>query len=268
MTVRMPSVAGQFYQASKPALEKELSRLLDKKAQREDCLGAVSPHAGYIYSGMVAGGVLSRINFKDSFVILGPNHTGIGRPFAIMKSGSWQTPMGNIEIDADLAAHILKDSTYIEEDLSAHTHEHSIEVQLPFLQFIKRDFKFVPIIISSASLETFKKIGSQLAASIKRSTKEVVMIASSDMTHYEPHDLAKEKDKKAIDAILKLDEDKLMEEIKAHDITMCGFAPTIVMLSALKELGAKRAELVDYKTSGDTSGDYSSVVGYAGILIK
>lgn len=268
MTIRRPSVAGQFYHASKAGLEKELTKLIDKDAKKEDSLGAVSPHAGYIYSGAVAGEVLSRLRFKDSFVILGPNHTGLGEPFAIMRSGHWRMPMGDVEIDADLADTILKNSKYIKEDESAHIHEHSIEVQLPFLQFIKKDFKFVPIIIASADLKTFKEIGKELADSIKKSKKKVIMIASSDMTHYEPHESAKEKDHKAIEAILKLDEDLLMGEIRKWNITMCGYAPTIVMLSALKELGAKSAELIDYKTSGDTSGDYSTVVGYAGILIK
>lgn len=268
MTIRKPSVAGQFYQGSKAGLEKELSKLMQKDAQKEDCLGAVSPHAGYVYSGLVAGEVISRIKFKDSFIIMGPNHTGLGKPFAIMSSDSWQTPMGDIAIDADLAKKILQNSKYIKEDASAHIYEHSIEVQLPFLQFVKEDFKFVPIIISSADIETFKEIGKELADVIKKSKREIVIIASSDMTHYEPHDSARKKDKKAIDAILKLDEEGLMNEIQKWNISMCGFAPTIVMLAALKRLGAKEAELVDYKTSGDASGDYSSVVGYAGILIK
>ena len=268
MTARKPSVAGQFYSNSKAALEKDLSKLMDRSVQKIDCLGAISPHAGYIYSGMVAGEVLSRIKFKDSFIILGPTHTGLGEPFAIMTSGEWQMPMGDVEIDADLAKIILNNSKYIKEDSSAHVYEHSIEVQLPFLQFVKSDFKFVPIIISSADLGTFKAIGKELAGSINKSKKSVVMIASSDMTHYEPSESAKKKDKKAIDAILNLDEEKLMHEISKWDITMCGFAPTVVMLSALKELGAKKAELIDYKNSGDVSGDYSSVVGYAGILIQ
>ncbi|MBL7069686.1 MAG: AmmeMemoRadiSam system protein B [Candidatus Omnitrophica bacterium] len=268
MSVRQPSVAGQFYSASKAALEKELAGLIDKDAEKTDCLGAVSPHAGYIYSGMVAGRVLSRIKFKESFVILGPNHTGIGEPFAIQSSGYWQTPTGKIAIDETLAKGILKNSRFIKEDVSAHAHEHSIEVQLPILQHINKEFKFIPIIISHAELSTYREIGRELADSIKRSNKNVVLISSSDMTHYESQESAKNKDKKAIDAILKLDEENLMEEIQRWDISMCGYAPTIVMLSCLKQLGARKAELVDYKTSGDTSGDYTSVVGYAGILIK
>jgi AmmeMemoRadiSam system protein B len=247
---------------------KEVAALIDTGAPKEDCLGAVSPHAGYIYSGMVAGKVLSRIKFRDSFIVLGPNHTGIGAPFAIMTRGYWRMPMGDVAIDSDLAKTIVENSKFIKEDPSTHASEHSIEVQLPFLQYLKSNVTFVPIVISYADIDTLKKIGDELAESISKAKKRVVIISSSDMTHYESHESAKNKDKKAIDAILKLDEDKLMNEITSLDISMCGFAPTIVMLTALKKLGAKKAELVDYKTSGDVSGDYSSVVGYAGILIK
>ncbi len=268
MTLRQPSVAGQFYSGVRGSLEKELSSLVDRNASKMNCLGAVSPHAGYMYSGAVAGKVLSRIKFKESFIILGPNHTGIGGPFAIMSEGSWQMPGGAVRIDSELAECILENSGFIKEDSSAHRYEHSIEVQLPFLQYIKKDVKFVPVVISYAELETYRKIGSELAASIREYAKEVVLIASSDMTHYEDHESAKAKDKKAIDAILKLDEARLMDEIKKWNISMCGFAPTVIMISCLKELGAKTAELVDYRTSGETSGDYSSVVGYAGILIS
>lgn len=268
MTIRRPAVAGQFYQGSKAALEKEVARLMDRAAKKEACLGVLSPHAGYIYSGPVAGKTLSRIKFRDSFIILGPNHTGMGKPFAIISSGRWQMPMGDVEIDEDLASFILKNSKHIEEDATAHLYEHSVEVQLPFLQYVNKGLKFVPIIISDADLEMFRDIGKDLAEAVREYKKGVVIIASSDMTHYEPHETAKKKDRLAIDAILKLDEKALLNEIKREDISMCGYGPCIVMLSALKELGAKNAELVDYMTSGDTSGDYSAVVGYAGILIK
>jgi len=268
MIVRRPSVAGQFYSGTESALKKELSLLIDNKARKVDCLGVISPHAGYIYSGGVAGKVLSRIKFKDSFVILGPNHTGMGEHFAILSKGSWQTPIGDVGIDEELAEYIIKESTYIKEDPGAHIHEHSIEVQLPFLQYIKNAIKFVPIVVAQADLKTYRAIGKELAGAINKSGKKVVMIASTDMTHYEAHESAKEKDKRAIDAILALDEGRLAKEISKWEISMCGSGPAIIMLSALKELGAKKAELIDYKTSGDISGDYSSVVGYAGIIIK
>ncbi|MFH1753030.1 MAG: AmmeMemoRadiSam system protein B [Candidatus Omnitrophota bacterium] len=266
MTVREPSVAGRFYQASRSGLSKEVAKYMDGSG-RDECLGAVSPHAGYLYSGAVAGKVLSRIKLKETCVILGPNHTGIGAPFSIMTSGSWRTPLGDAKIDTMLANLILKNSKHIEEDPSAHASEHSIEVQLPFLQHVRNNLEFVPIAIAQADLATLKEVGAELADSIEKSKKGVIVISSSDMTHYESQESAKDKDKKAIDAILALDVDRLAEEVSAHDISMCGYAPTVIMLSALKRLGAKTAELVDYKTSGDASGDYSSVVGYAGILV-
>ncbi len=268
MSDRSPAVAGQFYQSSKAALTKELASLIDKEARKVDCMGAVSPHAGYIYSGAVAGKVISRIKLKESLIILGPNHTGLGAPFAIMSSGRWRMPMGDVSIDSDLASAILENSKYIKDDPSAHLYEHSIEVQLLFLQYLKSDLKFVPIAISTVERDTLIALGEELAGSILKAKREVVIIASSDMTHYEDREAATKKDRKAIDAILRLDVDGLLDEIKRWDITMCGFAPTAVMITALKMLGAKEAELVDYKTSGDVSGDYSSVVGYAGILIK
>lgn len=264
----MPAVAGQFYPSQKQELEKMISGFMEKSAEKTRYLGAVSPHAGYIYSGKVAAKVLSRVKCRDSFIILGPNHTGMGKPLSMMAAGTWHMPMGDIEIDKDLAKVILKNSKLIENDASAHTHEHSIEVQLPFLQHEKAAFKFVPIVISLCDISMLKQAGKDLALAIRASKKEVAIIASSDMTHYESQESAKEKDKRAIDAIIKMDEDNLMNEVRKHDISMCGVAPTIVMLSALKELGAVKTELVDYRTSGDTSGDYSSVVGYAGILIN
>jgi AmmeMemoRadiSam system protein B len=268
MVVRPPAVAGQFYSADKAALAKEVARLTDPAAKREECLGAVSPHAGYIYSGPVAGKTLSRVAFKDSFIVMGPNHTGIGKPFSIMSKGSFKTPLGEVKIDTELAEAILKGSRRMEEDASAHGYEHSVEVQLPFLQQAGGAITFVPIVIAEQAIGELKAAGRDLAAAIKGWGRRAVVISSSDMTHYESDRSAREKDKKAIDAILALDEDRLMKEIIERDISMCGFAPTIVMLSALKELGAKKAELVDYKTSGDASGDYTSVVGYAGIIIK
>jgi len=267
MTIRKAVVAGRFYSGTRAALDKELSGLVDRGCPRQDCMGAVSPHAGYVYSGTVAGKVISRIEPKESYLLLGPNHTGLGKPFAIMAEGQWQTPLGNAAIDGELASMILEDCGDIEEDAAAHQDEHSIEVQIPFLQLLNKDLRFVPICITSAPLQRLTDIGKGIAASVRRYDKSVMMIASSDMTHYEESASAKEKDAFAIKAILKLDEKKLYEEVEGRGITMCGSAPTIVMISALKALGAGAAELVDYRTSGDVSGDHRSVVGYAGIII-
>ena len=266
--VRNPFVAGQFYPAYSSVLEKQLSELINKKSKKTDCLGIMSPHAGYIYSGGVAGAVFSRIKVKNTAIILGPNHSGSGKPFSMMTETSWQMPQGEVHINKALAKKLLAASKFLEEDPTAHTHEHSIEVQLPFLQYIKKDFKLIPIVISQSDIGTYKKLGQDIAKTVKKSKEDVIIIASSDMTHYEGRESAEKKDKLAIEAILELNEEKLIDRVSSMDISMCGSAPVAVMLSACKALGAESSELVDYKTSGDISGDYSSVVGYAGIIIK
>jgi len=268
MMMRNPVVAGQFYPASASELKRMLKGMVEEKAKKQEALGVISPHAGYIYSGAVAGATISQIKFKDTFIIMGPNHTGRGRPFSIMTEGSWQTPLGEVEIDSALGKQILANSRYLEEDFLAHLGEHSIEVQLPFLQYFNTEFKLVPIVLAYAGGAIYKEIGKALARAVKESGREVVIIASSDMTHYEPQASAQRKDNQAIEAVLALDEDELLRRVDKFDISMCGFAPAVSLIVAAKELGAKGAELVKYQTSGDTTGDYSSVVGYAGIIIK
>lgn len=261
-------VAGQFYPGSEEALEKQIKGFIDEEAEREEVRGVVSPHAGYIYSGKVAGAVYSRIVPVETFILLGPNHTGRGSPFSIMTDGTWKTPLGSVEIDSDMAKGILSESQNLEDDEKAHSYEHSLEVQLPFLQYLKRDFCFVPIILSPAALSIYREIGEAIARVIKTKKTKTIVIASSDMTHYESQKSAEEKDKEAIKAILELDEGKLLEKVKGLNISMCGYAPVATTLVACKELGAEKAELIQYMTSGDTSGDYSAVVGYAGIIIR
>lgn len=268
--IRNAAVAGQFYSGSKETLLKEVRDLIGRPTQKkEDAVGVVSPHAGYVYSGAVAGATLASINPKSNYIIMGPNHTALGSPFSISTSDLWKTPLGEVAINKDLSEKILKNCSLIKKDELAHIHEHSIEVQLPFLQTLQKNFSFVPIVIALADINIYKKIGEALAKTIKelKIEKETAIIASSDMTHYESGESAKAKDSKAIDAILSLDEDALVERIEKLDISMCGFAPTAIMIVAAKLLGAKRAQLIKYQTSGDVSGDYSSVVGYAGIII-
>ena len=266
--IRQPVVAGQFYPASPSQLKEMIRGMVDDKVEKEEVIGLISPHAGYIFSGPVAGATISRIKFKDTFIIIGPNHTGMGKPLSIMTEGVWKTPLGEVEIDSELAKQILATSSYLEEDYGAHQHEHSIEVQIPFLQYFKTDIRLVPIMLSYSTGATYKEIGKELAKAIKDLNKEVIIIASSDMTHYEPQESAQWKDAQAIEAILELNEDELLKRVDELRISMCGYAPAVSLISAAKELGAKRAELVRYQTSGDTTGDYSSVVGYAGIIIK
>jgi AmmeMemoRadiSam system protein B len=266
--IRNAVVAGQFYPASASELKALLKDMVDKKAKREEVIGLILPHAGYIYSGAVAGATISRIKFKDTFIIMGPNHTGSGKPFSIMTGGSWKTPLGEVEIDSVLAKQILASSKYLQEDKAAHLSEHSIEVQLPFLQYLKTNFNLVPIVLAYAGGAVYKEIGKELARAVKERGRKVVIIASSDMTHYEPQAIAQKKDNQAIEAILALDADELLKRVDRFNISMCGYGPAVSLISAAKELGATKAELVKYQTSGDTTGDYASVVGYAGIIIK
>jgi len=266
--IRNPIVSGQFYPESPSQLKAMIEGMVDEKAVKEEVIGLISPHAGYSYSGPVAGAAISKIKFKDTFIIMGPNHTGRGKPLSIVTEGIWKTPLGEVEIDSELGKQILATSNHLEEDSVSHQYEHSIEVQLPFLQYFKKDIKLVPIILAYSDGATYKEIGKELARAIKVLNKEVVIIASSDMTHYEPQESAREKDNKAIEAILDLNEDELLKRVDELNISMCGYAPAVSLISAAKELGVRGAELIRYQTSGDTTGDYSSVVGYAGIIIK
>ena len=208
--IRNPVVAGQFYPELPERLRSMIAGMVDETAVKEDVIGLLSPHAGYIYSGPVAGATLSRIKFKDTFIIMGPNHTGRGKPFSIMTEGVWKTPLGEVEIDQELGKQVLAASDHLQEDHLAHQYEHSIEVQLPFLKYFKPDVKLVPIILVHADGAVYQEIGKGIAQAVKESNKEVVIIASSDMTHYEPQEIAQGKDNQAIEAILDLDEDELL----------------------------------------------------------
>ena len=228
--------------------------LVDASAVKEDAVGLVCPHAGYVYSGAVAGAAISRARLTDTVIILGPNHTGLGKPFSLMPAGTWETPLGGVDIDEELARNLLADTSYLEEDAEAHLREHSIEVQLPFLQHFKKDVKIVPIVLSHASGAAYKEIGAELALTLNRLGRDVLILASSDMTHYEPQEQAKAKDDYAIRAILKLDADALLERVVERNITMCGYGPVVALMAAARDMEAKRAELVRYQTSGESSG--------------
>lgn len=267
--IRRPVVAGQFYPSSARELKNQIEAFIDKQAVGSDVIACMLPHAGYAYSGSVAAQTISRINIKSKIILLGPNHTGYGARYSIMAEGSWQTPLGEIKIDAALAGQILKHSKHLQSDDEAHMFEHSLEVELPFLQYFKNDFEIVPITLLSDDFETLKEIGEGIASTIKEGdiNNSTMIIASSDMTHYEPQGQAEKKDKAAIEAILELNAGKLMKRVQQLNISMCGYAPVITMISAAKILGAKTAKLIKYQTSGDVTGDKSSVVGYAGIII-
>jgi len=268
--IRQAVWEGKFYPESEQGIKKIINGFIDSPKPKIDCLGCMLPHAGYIYSGRVAVETVSRINIKEKVILFGPNHTGRGANFSIVTKGAWLTPLGRLDIDEKLATELLESSEYLEDDLLAHAEEHSLEVELPILQFFKKDFEIVPIAFMSDDLTALKKIGQGIAGVIKKNKLEdkILLVASSDMTHYEAQKDAESKDKLAIEAILRLDPEALVETVNRYNISMCGVSPVIAMLNAAKSLGAKSAELVKYQTSGDVTGDKSEVVGYAGILIK
>lgn len=270
LKIRKPAVAGQFYFSSPDQLRKQIASFFSKTCDKRDAIACMLPHAGYMYSGAVAAMTLASVNIRDKVILIGPNHTGYGAQFSVMAEGIWETPLGQVSIDSDLARQLLKHSPYLKEDILAHMYEHSLEVELPLLQYFKPDFQMVPIVIHSDEPAVLKEIGRGIAKGITESGLKgrVLIVASSDMTHYEPLATAQKKDRQAIEAILKLDEDALAAKIAEFDISMCGYAPVVVTLAAAKALGAVSARLITYQTSGDVSGDYGSVVGYAGMVIQ
>ena len=279
--VRTPAVAGRFYPGRAEDLLREVREFTSPSkipiaAARIAAIGCVAPHAGYIYCGGVAGAVYSRLKIPERCVILCPNHTGKGRPLAIMANTTWQTPLGEVAADADMAARLLRRFPALQEDSAAHRAEHAIEVQLPFLQASRPELKIVPIAIGTSDFDVLRGLGETLAGVIADHHEEdqkaerqakVLIIASSDMNHYESDTITRIKDHKAIERVLAMDARGLWEVVLNEDISMCGFGPTVVMLTAAKLLGATSATLVKYATSGDVSGDYESVVGYAGIIV-
>ncbi len=265
--VRRAVVADSFYPADKSRLLAQLESLVRTGGSTEKVLGAVSPHAGYIYSGPVAGQVFSRIQVPGAVVLLAPNHTGLGAVFAAC-ADDWQTPLGEVATDRELLQTLGSEFPELTEDHVAHAHEHSAEVQLPFIKYANPDAKVVGIVLMSNDLANLTKLGRAIASAIRKLGRDALVLASSDMTHYEVRESAEAKDRLAIDQILALNPDGLWETVKTQRISMCGVAPVTAMLVACKELGAKSATLVEYATSGDVTGDYSQVVGYAAITVK
>ncbi len=268
--IRQPAVKGQFY----PSQPEQIKKLVDsfgikKDTEKQSAIACVLPHAGYIYSGKVAASVLSKLELPKDLIILGPNHTGYGTSASIIKEGEWLTPFSSLKINTNLADLLIKNSKYLEEDETAHVYEHSIEVELPLIQLINSpEFSFVPIILASGDFLVYKDIANSIAGAIRSFKSSVTIIASSDMTHYEPQKNVNEKDMAAIESILNLDAQGLLKRIDDLGISMCGYGPVVVAILAAKTLGAKKGELIAYETSGDSTGDYSSVVGYAGIVIR
>jgi len=266
--LRRPAVAGRFYPGERAALLEEVESYLSPSQAATPALGCIAPHAGYIYSGPVAGAVYANIEVPERCVILCPNHTGRGRPLAIMSTGAWETPLGSLQIDSGLANSLKAEFPLITEDSDAHRGEHAVEVQLPFLQQKQPHLTFVPIALGTSRFEVLEKLGESLGNAVGRQNEPVLIIASSDMNHYESDAVTRVKDHRAIDRILQLDARGLYEVVTRQDVSMCGFGPAIAMLTAAKRLGATSAELIRYATSGDVSGDREMVVGYAGVVVR
>jgi AmmeMemoRadiSam system protein B len=275
--LRTPAVAGRFYPARAEELLREVREFSSPVTSAEvskhtSAIGCVAPHAGYIYSGTIAGAVYSSLEIPEHCVILCPNHTGKGRPLAVMASTTWQTPLGEVAADADLGARLLHRFPALQEDSAAHRGEHAIEVQLPFLQARQPQLNIVPIVVGTSDFDVLRGLGEALGdviGALEEDRKlKVLIIASSDMNHYESDAVTRVKDHKAIERVLALDGRGLWDVVMNEEISMCGFGPTIVMLTAAKLLGATSATLVKYATSGEVSGDYGSVVGYAGIIVN
>jgi len=271
--VRTPAVAGRFYPGRADELLRDVREYtspvgIPAGTARIAAIGCVAPHAGYIYSGGVAGAVYSRLEIPERCVILCPNHTGKGSPLSIMANTTWQTPLGEVAADGEMSARLLRRFPALEEDSAAHRGEHAIEVQLPFLQARQPELNIVPIAVGTSDFDVLRGLGEALGDVIAGRDVKVLIVASSDMNHYESDAITRIKDHKAIERVLAMDARGLWRVVMNEDISMCGFGPTIVMLTAAKLLGATSATLVKYATSGDVSGDYESVVGYAGIIVE
>jgi MEMO1 family protein len=267
-STRSPAVAGRFYPGDEKSLRLAIQELTgDVPTEKKKVLAAVSPHAGYIYSGGVAAKTLCGIEVPETVILLGPNHTGQGAPVGLSTS-TWEMAMGDVPVDDDFIEELLQETEYIEKDELAHQYEHSLEVQIPFLQMAQPKLSIVPISISHVSYKLLDEIGLALAEVIKRSNKEVLLVASSDMTHYEPREAAEKKDQYVLKKLADMDPSILYRSVTGHRISMCGIMPVTVALITALELGATKTELIHYTDSGEITGDTDQVVGYAGVLIS
>lgn len=267
--IRKPAVSGRFYPSDAKKLAGDIEAYAPPRgSEKIAARGCLVPHAGYMYSGRVAGAVYSSLAIPSRCILLGPRHFPRGEPMAILSEGSWQTPLGEAQIDAPLAAEIVRAYPRLREDPVAHEREHSLEVQIPFLQQLAKDFRFVPIVLGTDRYPPLAELGHAVAQVVAAQGDPVLVIASSDMNHYENDAITRVKDQKAIARILALDPRGLYDTVRSEGISMCGYAASVAMLVAMQDLGAKKVELVRYATSGDITGDRDEVVGYAGMIIN
>jgi len=263
--IREPVVAGQFYSGDPRTLRRMVDSYLSGTHPLIEARAVVSPHAGYIYSGGVAGAVFSSVVLPKRFILLGPNHTGKGGALSLAPEGEWRTPLGPVPVDAELNRRLTEECPELRVDPKAHAREHSLEVQLPFLQALAGEFSFSAICVGTADFAALESLGHAVGRVVRGLAEPVLIVASSDMNHYEPAETGKRKDQLAIERMLEVDAKGLYRVVRERDISMCGFAPTVAALTAVRELGAKSGRLIRYANSGDVSGEYGSVVGYAGL---
>jgi len=276
-TLRHPAVAGRFYPREAERLRADVRSYLSQTGSKKEesssgpapvhAIGCIAPHAGYMFSGHVAGAVFGRLEVPLRCIVMCPNHTGMGRALAIMSEGEWETPLGHVPIDTELAAALKHQCPLLSEDSAAHRAEHAAEVELPFLLMRQPKVTFVPIALGTGQLEALEQLGFAIAEVIATQKDRILIVASSDMNHYESDAVTRVKDHQAIERILTLDARGLHEVVTQQNISMCGYGPAVAMLTAARKLGAKSAELVKYATSGDISGDRDLVVGYAGVVV-
>ena len=267
--LRPPAVAGRFYPDDPAELTRQIAGFASSAEEPlRPALACLVPHAGYRYSGHVAGAVYARLKLPRRFLLLGPRHFPRGKPQAILSEGAWETPLGRAEIDSELARDLKGAYPELCEDSVAHQTEHALEVQLPFLQSLAGDFRFVPIALGPTDYIQLESLGHAMAEVLRRQRDPVLMIASSDMNHYESDEITRRKDGLVIERVLALDAAGLFDVVRREEITMCGFGPAVSMLTAARLLGATRATLVRYATSADINRDRNEVVGYAGVIVE
>jgi len=272
--IRQAAVAGQFYPGNSRRVAEELQALWPApETPRRRALAVMVPHAGWMYSGATAARVFAAVEVPERVILLGPNHHGVGPQFAVFDRGAWSLPSGEVAIDEPLTSALLAQSKLFVADVRAHQDEHCLEVQVPMLQRANPKVRIAPLLIGGGCPEAggrdqLREIALALARAVEQVEDPVLLVASTDLNHYQDQETSNRKDRLALDAVVKLDEGSLLDSVRAADISMCGVAPTYVTVVAAKELGATRAELIDYRTSGDTSGDYTAVVGYGGVVIE
>lgn len=268
--VRFPAVAGTFYPANPKQLREKVEEYLAERARAElvRAKACLVPHAGYLFSGHVAGAVFAEIEIPETILLLGVRHAARGAELAILTEGAWRTPLGDAPIAEELAKKLKMACPALEEDEVAHEREHSLEVELPFLQVLRPEMKLVPVAVGGLDLDELVKTGEEMGRVVRESEEEILIVTSSDLNHYEDEETTQRKDRDAIGKLEEMDARGLYEVCRRGRISMCGLGPSVVALSALRMMGVKKARLVRHATSGEVNGDYSAVVGYAGMIFE